>query len=67
MLIPKRIKHRKQHRGRMRGQAKGGTEVNFGDYGLRDNFQSYLKVDQAAKGRMDGILQRPTGEDPAAD
>ena len=34
MLIPKRIKHRKQHRGRMRGQAKGGTEVNFGDYGL---------------------------------
>ena len=34
MLIPKRIKHRKQHRGRMRGHAKGGTEVNFGDFGL---------------------------------
>ena len=34
MLIPKRVKHRKQHRGRMRGQAKGGTEVHFGDYGL---------------------------------
>src|SRR3989442_9543492 len=34
MLQPKRVKHRKQHRGRMRGQAKGGTEVNFGDYGL---------------------------------
>jgi large subunit ribosomal protein L16 len=34
MLIPKRIKHRKQHRGRRRGQAKGGTQVNFGDYGL---------------------------------
>jgi len=34
MLIPKRVKHRKQHRGRMRGQAKGGTEVNFGDFGL---------------------------------
>ncbi|HEX8099151.1 MAG TPA: 50S ribosomal protein L16 [Actinomycetota bacterium] len=34
MLMPKRVKHRKQHRGRMRGQAKGGSEVSFGDYGL---------------------------------
>ena len=34
MLAPKKIKHRKQQRGRMRGQAKGGTEVQFGDYGL---------------------------------
>jgi len=34
MLIPKKVKHRKQHRGRMRGSAKGGTEVNFGDFGL---------------------------------
>ena len=34
MLSPKKIKHRKQHRGRMRGTAKGGTEVSFGDYGL---------------------------------
>jgi large subunit ribosomal protein L16 len=34
MLMPKRVKHRKQHRGRMRGQATGGTEVHFGDYGL---------------------------------
>ena len=34
MLMPRRVKHRKQHRGRMRGQAKGGTEVHFGDYGL---------------------------------
>ena len=34
MLAPKKIKHRKQHRGRMRGKATGGTEVHFGDYGL---------------------------------
>src|SRR3712207_6313274 len=34
MLQPKKVKHRKQQRGRMRGQAKGGTSVNFGDYGL---------------------------------
>src|SRR5437879_6701897 len=34
MLAPKKIKHRNQQRVRMRGQAKGGTEVHFGDYGL---------------------------------
>jgi large subunit ribosomal protein L16 len=34
MLQPKKIKHRKQQRGRMRGKAKGGTEVHFGDFGL---------------------------------
>src|SRR5881398_762515 len=34
MLMPKRVKHRKQHRGRMRGRAKGGSDVHFGDYGL---------------------------------
>jgi large subunit ribosomal protein L16 len=35
MLMPKKTKHRKQHRGRMRGLAKGGTRVNFGDFGLQ--------------------------------
>ncbi|MCA1840896.1 MAG: 50S ribosomal protein L16 [Actinomycetota bacterium] len=35
MLMPKKMKHRKQHRGRMRGLAKGGTTVHFGDYGLQ--------------------------------
>ncbi len=34
MLMPKRVKYRRQHRGRMKGKAKGGTEVSFGDYGL---------------------------------
>jgi large subunit ribosomal protein L16 len=35
MLMPKKVKHRKQHRGRTTGQAKGGTEVTFGDYGIQ--------------------------------
>ncbi|MFD0716728.1 50S ribosomal protein L16 [Paenibacillus sp. GCM10027626] len=35
MLVPKRVKHRKQQRGSMRGRAKGGTEVAFGEYGLQ--------------------------------
>ena len=34
MLAPKKVKHRKVHRGNRRGKAKGGTEVNYGDYGL---------------------------------
>src|SRR6266480_4343757 len=33
-LFPYTTLFRSQHRGRMRGQAKGGTEVHFGDYGL---------------------------------
>ena len=32
MLVPKRVKHRKEHRGNMKGHAKGGTEVAFGEY-----------------------------------
>ncbi len=35
MLLPKRVKHRKQQRGRMTGAAKGGTDVGFGQYGLK--------------------------------
>lgn len=35
MLMPKRTKFRKQHRGRMRGRAKGGDTVAFGDFGLQ--------------------------------
>jgi large subunit ribosomal protein L16 len=35
MLMPKRVKHRKQFRGRMRGQATRGSSVAFGDYGLQ--------------------------------
>jgi len=35
MLLPKRVKHRKEHRGTMKGNAKGGTEINFGEYGLK--------------------------------
>ena len=34
MLMPKRTKYRKQHRGKMRGRAKGGDSISFGDYGL---------------------------------
>ena len=35
MLLPKRVKHRKVQRGSRKGVAKGGTEVQSGDYGLK--------------------------------
>ncbi len=35
MLQPKRTKFRKMHKGRIKGVAKGGTELNFGAYGLK--------------------------------
>ncbi|MBP7561066.1 MAG: 50S ribosomal protein L16 [Armatimonadetes bacterium] len=35
MLMPKRTKFRKPHRGRMRGLAKGGSKVDFGSFGLQ--------------------------------
>ncbi|MCQ3809398.1 MAG: 50S ribosomal protein L16 [Acidimicrobiia bacterium] len=35
MLMPKKVKHRKHHRGRTKGIAKGGTAVTFGEYGIK--------------------------------
>ena len=35
MLMPKRVKYRKQMRGRMKGKAQRGVEVSFGDFGLK--------------------------------
>lgn len=35
MLQPKRTKYRKQHKGRIHGVAKGGSSLNFGQYGLK--------------------------------
>ncbi len=35
MLVPKRVKHRREFRGKMRGAAKGGKTVTFGEFGLQ--------------------------------
>ena len=35
MLVPKRVKHRKVQRGSMKGHAKGGTRLNYGEYGIQ--------------------------------
>lgn len=46
MLLPKRTKFRKQMRGRMRGDAKGGDYVAFGDYGLIALEPAWIKSNQ---------------------
>lgn len=35
MLMPKRVKYRKTHRGRLKGKSKGGNDISFGEYGLQ--------------------------------
>ncbi|OYD06527.1 50S ribosomal protein L16 [Paludifilum halophilum] len=52
MLMPKRTKFRKEHRGRMRGRAKGGTEVAFGEYGLQALEPSWITNRQIEAARI---------------
>jgi large subunit ribosomal protein L16 len=52
MLAPKKIKWRKQQKGRMRGVSKGATEVNFGDYGLQAMECGRLTSRQIEAGRI---------------
>ncbi|AMA74419.1 MULTISPECIES: 50S ribosomal protein L16 [Aneurinibacillus] len=60
MLIPKRVKHRKQHRPNLRGQAKGGTTVTFGEYGLQALEASWVTNRQieAARRAMTRYIKR---------
>jgi len=52
MLMPKRVKWRKQHRGNMRGMAKGGTSVSFGDFGLRSMEPGWITSRQIEAARV---------------
>jgi len=52
MLMPKRTKHRKMHRGRMSGVAKGGTKVNFGEYGLQALEPAWITARQIEASRV---------------
>ena len=46
MLMPKRVKHRKQFRGRMRGMAKGGTTLINGEYGIQATSVGWISARQ---------------------
>jgi len=51
MLMPKKVKHRKQFKGRMSGPAAGGTNLNFGDFGLQAVECGWLSSRQIESGR----------------
>jgi len=51
MLMPKRVKYRKQMRGRMKGKASRGVDVNFGDYGLKALDCGYMTARQIEAAR----------------
>ena len=52
MLVPKRVKHRREFRGKMRGEAKGGKEVSFGEYGLQATTSSWITNRQIEAARI---------------
>jgi large subunit ribosomal protein L16 len=52
MLLPKRVKHRKQQRGRMRGKAYRGGKISFGEYGLQALEPAWLTNRQIEAARV---------------
>jgi large subunit ribosomal protein L16 len=52
MLMPRKVKHRKQQRGRLNGTAKGGTNVSFGDYGLQALEPGWITARQIEAARI---------------
>ena len=52
MLIPRKVKHRKQHHPSRSGAAKGGTQVAFGDYGIQALAPAYVTNRQIEAARI---------------
>lgn len=52
MLMPKKVKHRKVQRRRMKGRAKGGKELNFGEYGLQSLESAWITARQIEAARV---------------
>jgi large subunit ribosomal protein L16 len=52
MLMPRKVKHRKQQRGRTAGTAKGGTQINFGDYAIQALEPGWITARQIEAARI---------------
>ena len=52
MLMPRKVKHRKTHRGRTKGPSKGGTAVTFGDYGIQALEPGWITARQIEASRI---------------
>jgi large subunit ribosomal protein L16 len=60
MLMPKRVKYRKQQRGRMRGKALRGADINFGEFGLQALEPGWVSARQieAARRALVRVMKR---------
>ena len=52
MLLPKRVKYRRQHRPKTTGRSKGGNEVTFGEYGLQATTAAWITSRQIESARI---------------
>ena len=52
MLLPKRVKYRRVHRGRMKGKAMRGNVVNYGEYGLQATEPAWITSNQIEAARI---------------
>ncbi|MBT4676431.1 MAG: 50S ribosomal protein L16 [Acidimicrobiaceae bacterium] len=52
MLMPKKVRHRKQHRGRLKGNSKGQTEITFGEYGIQALEPGWITARQIEAARI---------------
>ena len=52
MLMPRKVKHRKQHRGRLTGNTKGGSAVTFGQYGIQALEPGWITARQIEAARI---------------
>ncbi|MEI8241536.1 MAG: ribosomal protein L16, partial [Actinomycetota bacterium] len=52
MLMPRKVAHRKHHRGRTFGNSKGGTELAFGEYGIQALEPGWLTARQIEAARI---------------
>ena len=52
MLMPRKVRHRKQHRGRTTGMSKGGNEIVFGEYGIQALEPGWLTARQIEAARI---------------
>jgi large subunit ribosomal protein L16 len=52
MLMPRRVKHRKQQRGRMKGESKGATSLAYGEYGIQALEPGWITARQIEAARI---------------
>ena len=52
MLLPKRVKYRKQHRGRMKGMARRGSKITYGEFGLQTLEPAWITSAQIEAARI---------------